>query len=83
MATGQCGYTERDRATGKGQGELTILRQPMLSDVQVAEHFKSCGNRGCAFSGKGRQRMEYAIDPQANAQVIFFGLKMNVGSPLA
>ena len=55
----------------------------MLGDVQVAEHFKPRGDRGCAFGGKGRKCMEHAIDTQTNAQVIFFGLKMNIGSPLA
>jgi len=63
--------------------DTTVLRQPLFGDVQMAENLDAGNDGGLKPLELGRDRdfLEHAIDPVANAKLMFEGFEMDIRRP--
>src|SRR5690554_1729843 len=72
------GDTQVNRAALQAQLDTAILGQAALGNIQFGKNFQAGNNRRGQLYRRGLDLLQYAVNPEANGQVMLERLDMNV-----
>jgi hypothetical protein len=80
---GDTGEAEVDFLDTQGEGEAAVLGAAVFGDIATGHEFKSCCDGGFEVLVEVLPFVEFSIDPESDAEAIFFGFEVDIAGAFA